>query len=290
MFQDYDKLHAFYLMARLGGPSAAAEKLNLTQPALSKKLRDLEYLLGSELVIRKQGRFTLSRQGQELLEEIEPHFDRLKKITEGGIIEMEGEVRIGLFNWVTTQSLFETLSKLKMLYPNLRFTLRYMERDQIETALFKGELDFGFVVFIRRRQECLHQIFLKQKNILVASKEYIARYGNPSSKAEFLKHTKIDFDHNATALRYLFKKNRLDENELFADHVITEPDGALAAIRAGLGVGFYPESAASRLIPLQWPKINQLEAGIEINTRKSQYANPWQQKIWEAFAREARNS
>ena len=64
MFQDYDKLHAFYLMVKHGGPTGAARTLNVSQPAVSRKLKDLEDQLEIELVLRKQGSFVLSQKGK----------------------------------------------------------------------------------------------------------------------------------------------------------------------------------------------------------------------------------
>ncbi|WP_325574324.1 LysR family transcriptional regulator [Nocardioides sp.] len=60
-------LHYFAAVADAGSVSAAAERVHVTQPALSRQLRQLEDDLGVTLFERGAGRLTLSRTGRELL-------------------------------------------------------------------------------------------------------------------------------------------------------------------------------------------------------------------------------
>jgi DNA-binding transcriptional LysR family regulator len=62
-----DHLDAFALVVRLGSFSAAAARLNLTQPAVSLQLRELERRLGVRLIDRLGRRATATPAGEELL-------------------------------------------------------------------------------------------------------------------------------------------------------------------------------------------------------------------------------
>lgn len=60
-------LRYFAAVAEFGGVSRAAERLNISQPALSRQIRDLELELGISLFDRRAGRLVLTGEGEDLL-------------------------------------------------------------------------------------------------------------------------------------------------------------------------------------------------------------------------------
>ena len=279
-------------MAKYGGTSAAGRKLNITQPAVSKKLSELEDLLEKELVIRKRGRFDLSETGKQLYTQIRPHFEELLILTDKNHHLVQGKLRIGLFRWVGQTALFGSMARLQEKFAGLQIELRYMDHDRIESALLQDEIDLGFLVFIHNRSKLQTQPFFDQKNQLVMSKNYQLKKGQLSSPAELEKHSFVDFDPAATAINILIQKN-LEKNNpklkntlpVRADLVITEPNGALEAIRAGLGIGFCPLTAMDdSLICCNWPTDPILTAGIELAIKKQKYSRPGLEKALQVFA------
>ncbi|MBP0443841.1 LysR family transcriptional regulator [Roseomonas sp. SSH11] len=78
----FESLWAFYLVAETGSLSAAAAALGVTQPAVSKRLRDLEALLGCALVRRGANALSLTEPGRRFAEELGDGFGKLQAATQ----------------------------------------------------------------------------------------------------------------------------------------------------------------------------------------------------------------
>src|SRR5271163_1175467 len=93
-----DQLEAFAAVVELGSFSAAAARLNLTQPAVSFQIRQLEQRLGLRLVERVGRRVQPTAAGLDLL----PHIRRIDEAVAGAVAAMAhrasgvtGRVRLG---------------------------------------------------------------------------------------------------------------------------------------------------------------------------------------------------
>ncbi|MFH5927121.1 LysR substrate-binding domain-containing protein [Roseomonas xinghualingensis] len=77
-----ESLWAFHLIAETGSLTAAAASLGVTQPAVSKRLRDLETLLGCALVRRGANAISLTESGRRFAEELGDGFAKLQAATQ----------------------------------------------------------------------------------------------------------------------------------------------------------------------------------------------------------------
>ena len=77
---DYLGLEAFVAIADLGSFQRAAAHLNLSQTALSHRVRKIESELGMRLLVRTTRRGSLTRSGQELLPQVRRHLNELSEI------------------------------------------------------------------------------------------------------------------------------------------------------------------------------------------------------------------
>src|SRR5437588_8319117 len=93
-----DHLAAFAATVELGGVSAAAERLNLSQPAVSMQLRQLEVRLGVRLFERVRRRIEPTEAGRKLLPQVRRIDDAVAAALEavaGYAQGVAGRVRIG---------------------------------------------------------------------------------------------------------------------------------------------------------------------------------------------------
>src|SRR3954452_23162865 len=91
----YSQLRAFHAVAAYGGVSRAAERLSLSQPAISDHVRKLEEAHGVELIIRRHGAIELTELGRRLFALTERLFEvesqaaqllaRSRKLEEGSL-------------------------------------------------------------------------------------------------------------------------------------------------------------------------------------------------------------
>lgn len=130
----------------------AAEKLFISQPGLSRQIRQLEELLGTPLLIRDKKKVSLTRAGEYLKGEIEfilNHLDvtrRQVRLIEDG---QYGEVRMGFLGSAMQNVIPGLLVELKEKHPGIKTSLEELSNTAQVNALLKDTLDIGFVRLAR---------------------------------------------------------------------------------------------------------------------------------------------
>ncbi|PEQ48679.1 LysR family transcriptional regulator [Bacillus thuringiensis] len=129
--------------------SAAAKQLHLSQPTLSRQLKDLEMELGTDLFIRGNRKISLTEEGKYLFKKAKEIVDLADK-TEANLKDskemISGEVYIGAGETEAMHLIAKTLKVLIKDYPNIRFHLYSGNADDIKSKLDSGLLDFGVVI------------------------------------------------------------------------------------------------------------------------------------------------
>ncbi|SDA79276.1 LysR family transcriptional regulator [Sinorhizobium sp. NFACC03] len=145
---DLDYLKTFTLVAELGSFSAAAERLGLTQPAISLQVRALEKQLGVRLVERVGRTARPSAAGEELL----AHAGRIEAATSQAIEAVArhakgvlGRVRLGTGATPCAFLLPPLLADLKRRFPDLDITVTTGNSADIVRAVDENLLDIGLV-------------------------------------------------------------------------------------------------------------------------------------------------
>ena len=130
----------------------AAEKLFISQPGLSRQIRQMEEILKTDLFIRDKRKVALTPAGEYLKSELEfvlNHLEmtkrQLKSIGKGNT----GEIRIGFLGSAMQNVIPELLIKLKNRFPGIRASLEELSNNAQVGALLKDKLDMGFVRLAR---------------------------------------------------------------------------------------------------------------------------------------------
>ncbi|PHE95521.1 LysR family transcriptional regulator [Bacillus wiedmannii] len=142
-------LRYFIAVANEESISAAAKQLHLSQPTLSRQLKDLEMELGTDLFIRGNRKISLTEEGKYLFKKAKEIVDLADK-TEANLKDskemISGEVYIGAGETEAMHLIAKTLKVLIKDYPNIRFHLYSGNADDIKSKLDSGLLDFGVVI------------------------------------------------------------------------------------------------------------------------------------------------
>lgn len=139
-----------YFLAVAGEQSilGAAQALHLSQPTLSRQLKDLEIELGKQLFIRGNRKITLTEDGLLLKKRAEEILGLVKK-TESEIMLSEttlaGDVYIGAGETDAVRLIARTAAKLQAEYPLLHYHIFSGDSQDVLERLDKGLLDFGIV-------------------------------------------------------------------------------------------------------------------------------------------------
>ena len=142
-------LKYFLAVAREQNISNAAEVLHLTQPTLSRQLKDLEDELGTILFIRGKRKITLTEDGilfRKRAEEIINLVDKTESEFSSLSNNVSGEIFIGGGETLGMSFIANILNKLHEDYPNIRYNIFSGNGDDVCEKLDDGLLDFGLLI------------------------------------------------------------------------------------------------------------------------------------------------
>ena len=127
----------------------AAAALHMSQPPLSRSIRDLEAQVGATLLARTRRRVELTPEGARFLEEAK----RVLQSLDQAVLEVgrmaagdSGRLRLGFVSLADYGVLPGLLKAYKAARPGVGLALREMLSPEQATALASGELDFGLLL------------------------------------------------------------------------------------------------------------------------------------------------
>ncbi len=139
-------LRYFLEVAREGNITRAAERLHVSQPTLSKQLKDLEGELGKKLFVRSNYSVKLTDEGMLLRKRAEDILDMVDKTADEfkALGEITGgDIRIGCAESDGVKYLARCVKSLQEQYPRIRLHLYSGNTEDVAERLDRGLLDFA---------------------------------------------------------------------------------------------------------------------------------------------------
>lgn len=142
-------LRYFLEIAREGNMTRAAQYLHVSQPTLSKQMKELETELGKKLFKRGSSSVSLTSEGmllrkraEDILEMVDKTTDEFKALDD----VTGGEVRIGCAESHQIKYLARVIKKFQEKYPLFRYHLSSGNTEQVTERLDRGLFDFAVIV------------------------------------------------------------------------------------------------------------------------------------------------
>ena len=171
-------LRIYKIVIESGGFAAAEVDLNISRPAISLAISELESLLNMKLCHRGRSGFSVTEQGEEvyqstlqLLGSIENFRSQMNAIN----TDLVGELNIGITdNLVTIDQMCITraLSALKHRAPDIIINIRMVPPNDIETAVLNGQLHIGVVPELRTLPGLNYLPLYKEQSLLYCSDQH----------------------------------------------------------------------------------------------------------------------
>jgi DNA-binding transcriptional LysR family regulator len=145
---DIKLLETFLWINRLGGFGAAANHLNTTQPAISRRIGRLEDSLGVKLFKGHTRNMNLTRSGFSLIEHATKAVDLLAEIQceIGQQDRTTGLLRLGAVDTIALTCLPDLVAKIRKTYPRMRLELLVDLTVNLKTLLKSGKLDLAIIL------------------------------------------------------------------------------------------------------------------------------------------------
>ena len=170
---DFLGLEAFYCIADRGSFHRAAAHLNLSQTALSHRMKKLEEDLGVKLLARTTRQVSLTPAGVKLLpvarrvmEDITASFDEMRK--SGGM--SQDQMSIACLPTLATNFMPRVLSAFRELHPNLLLRIFDHSASEIADHVEKGIAEFGISIITAARWD-LDIVPLAKESFVLACPE-----------------------------------------------------------------------------------------------------------------------
>jgi DNA-binding transcriptional LysR family regulator len=146
---DLRHLRAFCTLAEELHFNRAAERLHLTQPALSRRIQALEEVVGTPLLKRTTRSVELTEAGRAFLVQCRlglGHLEHAVTVARRTAEGETGELRIAYMDFAINGRVPELLRAFREAHPGIRLDLRFLATSHQRVALMEHKIDLGFLI------------------------------------------------------------------------------------------------------------------------------------------------
>lgn len=266
---DHQSLEAFLAVADNGSFSRAAESLFLTQPAVSKRIANLESSLdtklfdriGREVYLTESGRLLVERAGR-ILEDIRDARQAIHQSSGGQV----GQVAIASSHHIGLHYLGPILRTLVERHPRAQLDLRFLESEQTIQAILKRDLELAFITLPTTLPRDLTQerLWTDQLRFVVSHDHPLAAKTGAIRLNELVHFRAILPEDNTTTFRLMqrtFERHHLPLTRRLAVNYL-ETIGAL--VSSGLGWSLLPDRLINESMRVLQVEQVQLERHLGV--------------------------
>lgn len=142
------RLNVFITVARSLSFTRAAAILNVSQPAISKHIKELELDFGEPLFTRQGNRISLTNKAKEIIPLVESILDGyhvLNDTISTDINSFEGSLFIGASTTISQYLLPSILAKFNKQYPKIKLSVRSANSEEIIQMLMRKEIEVALI-------------------------------------------------------------------------------------------------------------------------------------------------
>ncbi|MGB1556495.1 MAG: LysR family transcriptional regulator [Oceanococcaceae bacterium] len=229
---DAESLRLFVRIAELGSITAAARDLGLSPASASARLGKLESSLGTRLFRRTTRELSLTTDGADFLPYAQDALDMLRAglaNVSGQLDQVQGVLRMTMPASFGRMYIVPALGRFQQLYPDLRLDLRLS--DEVLDVV-KGAFDLIIRNAPLEDSGLIARKLAGDQRLLVASPEYLQRFGQPSNPKELSQHRTVGFGDE---LSWEFESGERVRLRPYA--TINDGEAMRQLIESGAGIG-----------------------------------------------------
>ncbi len=242
---DWDKLKTFHAAAETGSLTAAANKLLISQSAVSRQIASLEDRLGAPLFHRHARGLTLTEQGHILFSASQDMANaaalaqtsvRDSRNKPEGVLRVSSPISLGS-NWLTS-----VLPQFLDRYPDISVQL-ILEDEEHDLSSF--EVDCALRPWPSTQGDVIERNIGTISQSLYASDTYLAKYGAPSSIDELDNHKIVAFGAlippRLHSSNWVLSLGRAEGDPRKPALEVNNLHGIMRAAEAGIGIAGIPD-------------------------------------------------
>jgi len=251
---ELDGIQSFLLVAEELNFRRAAERLNLDQSALSRRIKELESRMGVRLFERTTREVKLTEAGQafyernvQLLDALRDSISLARRTANGA----SGRLRVGYMSFAALSDMPRLVLAFRATFPRVSVDLLYSSTQAQKIELARDRLDVGFIIGPFRHPD-FHTALISEERLLA-----LVPAGHPAAerggiklaelaRAPLVMGTMAEWDFYRQMLDAIFAERGLAVNVAFE---ASSSMGMLGLVSFGLGLTIFPEGVR-RLRPV----------------------------------------
>ena len=288
------QLEVFVSIAATGTVRGAADRLSVTQPAVSMALAELERHLGSPLFDRERGRLYLSPRGKELLPMAQEVLERLQEMlrqSHGAPLTLTGNLRIGASNTIGNYLVGDLLREFIQAHPQVALHVDVANTHAIAAGLLNHTLDVGAIEGPMNHPQ-LEVMPWRDDTLVVCAAPDHPLAATPVLRASHFAGAHWILREPGSAMRTQAEQalGALPPGRIVLE--LGQVEAIKQAVIAGLGLACLPESAVidpvanGRLVILPTPFLN-LQRRLSLVLHKSRYRGALLEAFLQSLANHA---
>lgn len=263
----------------------AAQKLFISQPPLSRQIRELEEELGARLFERDNKRVSLTPAGLYFKKQVEQIFSLLtesKQVVKQLHDNLSGELKIGYISSTYHKHLMDTLKEMRKVFPFLSVKLFEIPTIKQVKALEEGKLDIG-IMRAPLNSEKLEVITLFHDPFILAVPEALIVPEEFSKRSSYLAAQPFIFFNREYAPVYYQQLQEICQRIGFVPEISHEANNIHSILRLvehGAGVSILPRSVKNHFpyLKISYIDLSDLQETTEVVMAFKAHQNeaiPW---------------
>jgi len=247
------------LVAELGGFHKAADRLHLSQTALSRRIQKLERYLGLKLLDRTTRSVTLTRVGREFLpratravDDLAGSLARLKDIAR----DASGDVVVACIPSMAYQQLPNVIRSYAQRYPGNRVRLLDRSSAQVAEAVRSGEAELGIGLKLAADPELAEETVARDPFVLYCRTDHSASRRQEIGWKDLREYDLVAISGasgNRALLDHQLQRHGIDLQGRFE---VEHPSTAISLVAAGVGAAVLP---AATLLAGSFPDVRRVK-------------------------------
>lgn len=232
---------AFVTVAETGSFSETAARLNLANSVISKRIKDLEGYLGTQLLERTTRHLNLTEAGYIYVEHARKFIDELAEVEENLRFSNEnpvGDIKISAPLSFGNRFLGPAVSSFLEKYPDV--TVRLFVNDRI-VDMAEEMFDLAIRIGPLKDSSLIARKLAQSRRVVVASPNYLKKNGRPEKPEDLSRHNCLSYSGVAEGKSWPFKKDGKEFWQHVGGRLISDSGGLLceAAVH-GCGITLLP--------------------------------------------------
>ena len=227
----------------------AAERLAIDQSALSRRIRQLEDLLGFQLIRRTTREVSLTAAGEIFHERTRLMSNEISDAVQAARIAAEGKagsLRIGYMSFAAMEVMPRVVREFTSRYPDIELELQYMRTQGQKIELSRNTLDAGFMLGPFSHPQYETRLLLAEPPVAIISTDHRLATRPSVTLADIARYPMVlgnmaEWDFFRLFVNDMFSR---DGHALKISYEASNALGILGLVSSGLGVSIYSQGIA----------------------------------------------